>query len=64
MAISLLGALVRQIQGYNPVFDGDPEGVKDAPLGALGRRRDGTAGSLIYLKTTPAGTLTGWTAIH
>lgn len=61
--LSLLGTWIRQLQGYNPVFDGDPEGVQDGPLGAMGRRRDGAPGSCVYAKTTPLGTLTGWIAV-
>lgn len=61
--LGLIQQLVRQLQGYNPVFSGDPNGVVDAPLGALGRRVDGAAGSCVYAKTTAAGVLTGWVAI-
>lgn len=61
--LTLLGALLRQIQQYNPVFEGDPEGVVDAPLGATGHRSDGAPGTCVYAKTTAAGTLTGWVAV-
>lgn len=53
---------LRQLQTYNPVGDGSPEGVVDGPPGAVYRRTDGSPGTLLYVKTTGAGTLTGWSA--
>jgi hypothetical protein len=53
-----------ELQRRNPDGTGSPEGVVDGPKGALYRRGDGTSGTLVYLKTTAEGTLTGWSAIH
>lgn len=52
------------MQSFHPIGVGSPEGVVDAPQGAQYTRRDGTTGTLVYLKTTASGTLTGWSAIH
>lgn len=54
--------LIRQLQGFNQSGDGSPEGVRDGPKSAVYHRTDGTAGTLLYVKTTARGTLTGWTA--
>jgi hypothetical protein len=56
---------VRQLQGsgvFTAVGEGDPNGAQDGPKGSEFVRLDGSAGSLRYVKTTDAGTLTGWTA--
>lgn len=42
--------------------NGSPEGMADGAIGSLYMRRDGTAGSRLYIKTTTAGVLTGWSA--
>ena len=55
-------SLVRQLQGALRRGTGSPEGVVDAPKGVIYERADGVAGTLLYVKTTNAGTLTGWTA--
>lgn len=41
--------------------EGSPEGVVTADKGALYQRQDGTAGSLLYVKTTDD-SATGWLA--
>lgn len=56
------GALVRQLQGVIRRGSGSPEGVVDAPKGVIYERDDGTAGTLLYVKGTASGTLTGWVA--
>jgi hypothetical protein len=58
------GVLLRQLQGALRWGTGSPEGVVDAPKGVLYQRRDGSTGTLLYIKTTGLGTLTGWVAIH
>ena len=57
-----LAVLIRQLQAYSQVGAGSPEGVVDGPPSAIYHRTDGAAGTLLYVKTTAAGTLTGWTA--
>lgn len=49
---------VRQLQTYVRWGSGSPEGVVDAPYGAIYRN---TANGDVYRKTTALGTLTGWT---
>lgn len=56
-----LAKLVRALQGWNRVGDGDPEGVVEAPVGATYRRKDGGAGSTFYVKESGTGN-TGWVA--
>lgn len=56
------GSLVRQLQGALRRGTGSPEGVVDAPKAVIYEREDGGAGTLLYVKTTAAGTLTGWSA--
>jgi hypothetical protein len=53
---------VRQLQAYNPVGEGDPNGTVDGPRSAVYHRTDGSAGTLLYVKDSDLGTLTGWTA--
>jgi hypothetical protein len=48
--------LLRYLEG-----EGSPEGVVTADKGALYQRQDGTAGSLLYVKTEDD-TNTGWLA--
>lgn len=54
--------LIRQLQGMLRRGSGSPEGVVDAPKGVIYEREDGVAGTLLYVKTSALGTLTGWTA--
>lgn len=56
--VKRLETLVRQIQGRFRWGSGSPEGVVDAPRGAIYERED--TGD-VYRKTTALGTLTGWT---
>lgn len=62
MSLRALRTLVRQLQGYIRWDAGSPESVVDAPRGAIYIRTDGTAGTLLYVKDSDLGTLTGWTA--
>ncbi len=45
---------------------GNPEGLVDAPQGSIYTRLDGgpAGNSHMYVKTTPAGTLTGWNRVN
>ena len=52
-----LEALVRQLQSHWLWGEGDPNGVKDGPMGAT--YQDSLTGDQ-YRKTSAAGTLTGW----
>lgn len=57
-----LATLVRQLQSiaaFHIVGDGDPEGVVVAPVGAEFHRRDGGAGTSLYVKESGTGD-TGW----
>lgn len=54
---------IRQLQTFFRVGEGDPEGVVEAPVGALRIRRDGAPGTLLDQKQTGENTPDGWTAI-
>lgn len=60
-----LPVLTRQDQGRITECTGDPNGQRDAAPGTLCIRRDGSHGSttLLYIKTSALGTLTGWAGI-
>lgn len=51
--------------GFTNVYQGNnsPEGILDRPLGSFYIQLNGTAGLVVYLKETPAGSTTGWTSI-
>lgn len=57
-----VGSLVRQIQARLRTGDGDPSGVVEEPVGTLWLRRDGGAGSTLYVKETGGATSSGWVA--
>lgn len=52
-----LSTLARQLQAYFNWVEGDPNGIVDAPMGAI--RTDTTTGD-VYRKTTVLGDTTGW----
>jgi hypothetical protein len=55
------GALIRQLQGSVRRGTGTPEGAVTAPVGSLYLRKDGGAGSTLYVKESGTGN-TGWVA--
>lgn len=58
---SRLAVLVRQLQGGVLAGTGTPEARVVAPVSTLYRRRDGGAGTSLYVKESGAGN-TGWVA--
>jgi hypothetical protein len=60
-SLSLLGMLIRQIQGKWRWGTGSPEGVVAAPVGTAYLRDDGGAGTTLYVKESGSGN-TGWAA--
>jgi hypothetical protein len=60
-SLSLLGMLIRQIQGKWRWGTGSPEGVVAAPVGTAYLRDDGGAGTTLYVKESGTGN-TGWAA--
>lgn len=55
-----LQVLVRQLQGRFRWGVGSPEGVVDAPMGAIWEDTTPTTGGALYRKTSDLGTTTGW----
>ena len=47
-------------QGVIAAGVGSPEGVVTADVGVIYQRRDGGAGTSLYVKESGAGTSTGW----
>jgi hypothetical protein len=60
--IRRLATLVRQLQGGVLAGEGSPEGIVEAGVSVLYRRRDGAPGTLLYQKQSGTGD-TGWVAI-
>jgi hypothetical protein len=60
--IRRLETLVRQLQGGVLSGMGSPEGIVEAGVSVLYRRRDGAPGTLLYQKQSGTGD-TGWVAI-
>lgn len=60
-SLSLLGVLIRQLQGKWRWGEGSPEGVVSAPKGTAYLRSDGGAGTSFYVKESGSGS-TGWAA--
>lgn len=50
------------VSRYEYVGDGSPQNVVSAPKGATYRRRDGGAGTCLYVKEADDGGPTGWVA--
>lgn len=50
------------LAGYLHECDGTPEGQVTAKVGAVCFRRDGSAGTTLYVKESGTGTPTGWIA--
>ncbi len=51
----------RQLQGLTRRGEGDPNGKVDGPVATIYQQSDGTWGSVLWVKTTALGVLTGWT---
>lgn len=54
-----IGTQIRSLISGVRVGDGSPENVVSAPVGTLYRRRDGGAGTSLYVKESGTGN-TGW----
>jgi hypothetical protein len=60
-SLSLIGVLIRQLQGKWRWGTGTPEGAVTAPVGTAYLRTDGGAGTTLYVKESGTGN-TGWAA--
>lgn len=58
-ALKPIRVVIQQLQGGVLSGAGSPEGVVVAPVSTLYRRRDGGAGTSLYVKESGAGN-TGW----